>query len=308
MKDLAPANHTLLSMRVKLISFTLMLLFLTAAKVSDVYGSQAMDFLVYRHSITITVKCMDEALVEMGNMPGFELSSNISVVQGLGQATRKVLNHDTGTTLDLLRQLGEVTHSASEASNVFTRWASLRAEIHVRTREYDRLMELLHNATTMAQFNQIETRLREVISQLEIIQGQLNALEFERGTSQIFIGLNVYVPADEYEEEPEPEPEPEYEEESETIGRLAQIGNAFTTSAGGTFVAVQAILILLAYISLPLIAIIAIVAACVKWLPKRRPKARVEETAPKEAVVPDDSEQLVNEDSHVEEVETDEEN
>ena len=293
----------------KLLLFATILL-LAVLHTQETKAAQPMDFLVYRHSISITVKCMDEALVEMGRMPGFELSSNISIVHGHGYATRKVLNHDTATTLDLLRRLGEVTHSASEATNVFGRWAGLRAEIHVRTREYDRLMELLHGATTMAQFNQIETRLREVIAQLERIQGQLNALEFERGTSQIFIILNVYIPQEEYEEDPDPEPE--YEEEPETIGRLAQIGNAFTDSAAETFAAIQAILILLAYISLPLIVAIAIIATCIKWLLKPKPKAQVAEPALEEIKTESaDSEQpqpIENEDSQVEEVETDEEN
>jgi len=291
----------------KLLFFAILLL-LTVLQVQEVDASQPMDFLVYRHSMTITVKCMDEALVEMGNMPGFELSSSISIVQGHGQATRKVLNHDINATLQQLRQLGEVTHSASEASNVFTRWASLRAEINVRTREYDRLMELLHGATTMAQFNQIETRLREVIAQLERIQGQLNALEFERGSSQIAIVLNVYIPQEEYEEEPEPEAE----EEPEALGRLARIGNAFTSSAGGTFVAMQAILILLAYISLPLVAIIAIAVACKRWLPKRKPKTRVKKPALGEAAAASTNDEkpqpIEKEDFHIEEVETDEEN
>jgi len=220
----------------------------------NVQAQTPMDFLQQEQSITIVVDCMDEALVRMGTMPGFELSSRIYVVDGWGQAVRMVQNSQIDDTLILLRGLGYVVHSESQATNVFSRWAGLTAEFQVRNREYARLMELLYDATTMSQFNQIEDRLQRVIAGQERIQGQINNLELSMGSAQIAITLIQYEPEIVPYIEPEPEEEPEYEEPS----RLRRIADAFMNSANGTFSAIQAILVFLALVSLPMVAIVIV--------------------------------------------------
>jgi len=194
---------------------------------------------------------MDEALVQMGTMPGFELSSRIYVIDGRGRATRMVSNNQLNNTLTLIRGMGYVVHSESQAINVFSSWAGLTAEFQVRNREYERLMELLYEATTMSQFNQIENRLQRVIAGQEIIQGQINSLELGMGSAQIAITLIQYEPEVVIciESEPVDEPEEAY------IGRLRQIADAFMSSASGTFAAIQAIIIFLALVSLPMAAV-----------------------------------------------------
>jgi len=193
---------------------------------------------------------MDEALVRMGTMPGFELSSRIYVVDGWGQAVRQVSNRDLSNALALLKEQGDVVRSESQATNVFSRWAGLTAEFQVRNREYERLMELLYDAVTMDQFNQIETRLQRVIAGQERIQGQLNNLELNMGNAQIVINLIQY--KEEIYLSPEDDPE------INNPSRLRRIVNAFTTSADGTFAAVRAVLIFLTYISLPMILLIIV--------------------------------------------------
>jgi len=220
-----------------------------------VQAQTPMDFLQHEQSITIVVDCMDEALVRMGTMPGFELSSRIYVVDGWGRAVRMVQNSQLSNTLTLLRGLGHVVHSESQATNVFSSWAGLTAEFQVRNREYERLMELLYDATTMREFNQIEDRLRRVIAGQERIQGQLNNLELGMGSAQIAITLIQYEPEMVIYIEPEPEEEPE----TDYPGRLRQIANAFIRSSSGTFAAVQAILVFLALVSLPMVAVVIVV-------------------------------------------------
>jgi len=210
---------------------------------------RAQDFLVQQHSITIDVESLEDALQRMGAMPGFELSSQTSIADGRGSAVRMVQNRDLNRTLELLGELGSVTRADSSARNFFDEWSGLTAEFAVRNREYDRMMELLHDATTMQQFNQIERRLREIISQQEQIRGRLNSIEFEMGSARIFVTLNLYVPTVEEEYIPEPEPEPE--DEPIVVGRLREIGDTFMNSASGTLAAVQAVLIFLARISIP---------------------------------------------------------
>ena len=53
----------------------------------NVQAQRPMDFLQHKNSITIIVDCMDEALVRMSTMPGFELSSRIYVVDGRGRGS-----------------------------------------------------------------------------------------------------------------------------------------------------------------------------------------------------------------------------
>jgi len=205
----------------------------------------AQDFLVQQHRIAIDVESLEDALQHMSAMPGFELSSQIFIANGYGNAVRMVQNRDLQHTLDLIKGLGNVTREESIATNFFSQWASLTAEFTVRNREYDRMMELLHEATYMDQFVQIERRLQQIISQQEQIRGQLNSIEFETGSVRIGIELNLYVPvvAQEYI--------PESEQEPVAIGRIRSIGDAFMLSASRTFAAMQATLIFLVRISIP---------------------------------------------------------
>jgi len=216
-------------------------------------AQQPTDFLIHQHSITIYVACMESALVSMSTLPGFELSSQIWVVAGRGRATRMVQNRDLDRSLNLLNGFGYVTHSQSEATNVFSEWAGLTAEINVRNREYERLMELLYDANTLDEFRQIEVRLQEVIATLERLRGRLNGLEFDMGSSQIVVSLAIAAPVVEQEYEPEPEDEPE-----EEPGRWRQIADEFMRSLRGTSNVTQVVLIFLARISLPLVIVLVV--------------------------------------------------
>jgi len=241
----------------------------------NVQAQRPMDFLQHENSITIIVDCVDEALVRMGTMPGFELSSRIYVVDGRGRAVRMVQNSQLNDALTLLRGLGYVVHSESQATNVFSSWSGLTAEFQVRSREYERLMELLYDATTMSEFNQIENRLQRVIAGQESIRGQLNHLELGMGSAQIAIALIQYEPEMVVYVDPEPEyPEEPEEPEYVAVGRLRRIADAFMSSAGGTFVAIQAVVVFLALISLPL-AIIVIVSVVGLRIYKRKAKKRI---------------------------------
>jgi len=209
---------------------------------------------------------MDAVLRDMSLLPGFELSSQINMIDGRGHAVRMVLNRDLDNTLEAIREFGDVTYFQSNATSVFARWSSLRAEYSVRSHEYDRLVELLYAADGMNEFNQIERRLREVISYQEITRGQLNSLEFDIGSAQISIFLTQIPQGEEIPEENE-------------YGRLRQISNAFLTSMEYTFVMLQFVALILVYISLPLalvIVVLVVIFGIYKRVSKRR-KLKIEE-------------------------------
>lgn len=246
----------------------------------DVVPARAQDFLVQQHSITIDVKNLEDALRYMSTMPGFELSSQVSIANGQGSAVRMIQSRDLHHTLDMVKELGNVTREESSAINFFSQWASLTAEFAVRNREYDRMMELLHEATYMEQFVQIERRLQQIISQQERIRGQLNSIEFEMGSARVNIALNLYIPVVEQEYIPEPEPE-----EPVVIGRLRSIGDAFLLSASRTFTAVQATLIFLARISIPTAVVIVLCVIGFRIVKNYMAKARKDEKNEKVQVI-----------------------
>jgi len=217
----------------------------------------AQEFLEHRHNITIAVECMDKALSQMSNLPGFEMSSHMDIANGTGHALRLVNAYDIEHTLNLLDEMGTVTNSDSRADNNFSAWSAIRAEITIRNHEYTRLMELLYEATTMDEFNQIERRLRQVIADMEHLRGQLNSVEGRLATAQINISLF--------------EVEADWVYEPETVGRLRRIGDAFVDSLAATLRGAQAVAVFLAHVSLPVV-LIATVTAIVFVVKRRKRK------------------------------------
>jgi len=223
-----------------LVSFLALILILTPSLVN------AQEFLEHRLNITMAVQCMDEALTQMSDLPGFEMSSHMDIANGIGHALRLVDARDIERVLNLLGEMGTITNSDSRADNNFSSWSAIRAEITIRNHEYTRLMELLYEATTMDEFNQIEHRLRQVIADMERLRGQLNSVEGRLATAQINISL--FEVAEDWVYEPE------------TVGRLRRIGDAFVNSFSATLNGAQALAVFLAHVSLPVVLIAAVTA------------------------------------------------
>ena len=246
-------------------TITTIFLLLTLGLAHTAQASESEGFLIRHYNISLIVECLDESILQMRALPGLELNSRISITDGVGQAQRVVDTRDLDIALDILRGMGHTVTSESSADNAFARWTALRREIAVRQHEYNRLVELLHESTEMADFNTIETRLNTVIGTMERLRGDLQGLEFQLGTTRININLRVPAPIPEPEPEPEPEIEPEPEPEPGTFRRIA---DAFLLSAGFTGRALQGLAMFLAYISIPLAGFIAIILI-VRWPVKR---------------------------------------
>ena len=244
-------------------------LFLTLAAAHTTQARDPEDFLIRNQIITLEVECLDEAMQQMANLPGFELSSNINLTEGWGRADHIIDSRDLHLAMSVLQGMGTMVNSSSRAENAFARWTALRRETAVRQHEYTRLVELLHGTTTMQAFNTVETRLNTVINTMDRLRGELQGLEFEMGTTRIGINLRIPEPEPEEEEyEPEPEPEPEEEPEPE-LNPFQRIARAFTQSAGLTGRIVQGAITFLAYISIPLAGFL-IILAIVLWARKRK--------------------------------------
>ena len=186
-----------------------------SSQTSQVQSSMA--FLNQRHHVSITVDCMETALIQMTALPGTELFSNINITQGYGTARRNVQAEQLPQALNRLESIGVVTTASSSATNLFRDWSDISNEMRVREREYNRLVSLLYEAETLAQFGTIERHLLEAIGIAEGLRGQLMHLQQQMGMAEILITLALYQPnyqAYEPYEPYEPETTPIYYEET----------------------------------------------------------------------------------------------
>ncbi|MCL1883459.1 MAG: DUF4349 domain-containing protein [Defluviitaleaceae bacterium] len=229
------------------------ILLCTAFFPNVVQATNAEHFLIRTYRMEIAVECLDSALPRIFEMPGIDLHSELNFQTGRGRVERLVNNFEVDFTLGLLRNLGEVSAASSHARNEFAQFNGLQSELRIRNEEERKLNELLLEAESLVDFRIIESRLVNLISEIESLRGRINFLNSEMGTTRINIVLTT-IP-----EEVEPEPEPE--EEDEEIGTLERIGNAFSRSADFTLQVVQVLVLFLAYASIPL-GVIIIIAVC----------------------------------------------
>jgi len=158
-----------------------MVLLLCIGFAATAHARDSEDFLIRRYELTVIVECLDEAILQMRDLPGLEVNSLINITAGHGQALRVIDTRDLGLALDIIRGMGSVTHSESQADNGFSRWVALRRETVVRQHEYDRLVELLHESTLMADFEMIESRLNVVINTMDRLRGGFAGFRISNG-------------------------------------------------------------------------------------------------------------------------------
>jgi len=199
------------------------------------------DFLIRNYSISLAVECIISATEAMANLPGATINSSIDTVNGFGSMDRRVSNLDLESALAALQAMGQLQSSNTNSQNVFAVMTDVESQLEVRSNEYDRLMTLLYEVEGFNNFNTIENRLVNVIGDMEHLQGRLKHLNFETSTSRISIWITQL---------------PEEEEEPEVYGAFARIGRAFSNSAKATLDVFQGILVVLAYASIPLTALI----------------------------------------------------
>ena len=256
-------------MKVKLTTAIAVFLLLTLGLTHTARAHASEDLLIRHYNISLIVECLDEAILQMRTLPGLELSSSINITGGYGQAQRIVDSHDLDMTLRALRDMGYTVASNTRADNAFARWTALRREVAVRQHEYNRLVELLHDSTAMADFEMIESRLNRVIHTMDSLRGDLRGLEFQMGTTRINIVLEVLPP----EPEPEPKPEPEYVPEPEPEpGAFSRIADAFQLSARLTGRVLQGIAMVFAYISIPLAGFVTLLFIVLRIALRKRRK------------------------------------
>ena len=239
------------------------------------------NYLIRTFRIEVAVESLDVALPRIRQLPGIDLHSELNIQAGNGRMERLVANHELEATVNMLRSMGLVSGTSSQARNEFSQLRGLQSEFRIRDVEYRRLNDLLHMAETLVDFRIIESRLVSAISELEMLRGRINYLQSEIGTTRIHITLTTIPPETEYIPTPEPEPEPQSEPEPEP-GTIQRIGNAFSRSAEATFGLVGGILILFAYTSIPLVATLIIAWFVWRLVRKHKRKAAAKSNSAKD--------------------------
>lgn len=215
---------------------------------TEAQASQPAEFLIRRYTINLTVDDLQEAFLQIDNMPGLTLGSFINIQSGFSDVQLLVDNQDLDEVLLLLHSLGDVSGVISSARNVFSEVSDLRLQLQVRNDERTRLMELLTEVETLESFRAVEDRLVQVIGNIEFINGRLDLLNLETGTSRIDVILftqegvftNGFVP------------------DIERASAFGRIGGAFVDSAGFTLSMIQWMLLIFAYVSIPAATILLV--------------------------------------------------
>jgi hypothetical protein len=231
------------------------------------------NFLIRTYRIEVAVECLDEALPRIMTLPGIDLQSTLDFSAGSGRMQRLVNNAELDAALSILRGLGNVSATSSQARNEFAQYNGLQSEFRIRSIEYVNLNELLHQAQTLTDFRIIESRLVTLISEIESLRGRINFLNSEMGTTLIHITITT-IPIEPEEIEIEIEEVVIEIEEPEPIAPTAfqNIGNAFTRSADATLEIVQAVAIFFAHISIPLVAVLIIAFIVLRIVRKKKMK------------------------------------
>lgn len=245
-------------MKTKFISvYLLTFLIFAMLLVVDVQASQSAEFLIRNYSIDLTVDDLETAIRHLDEAPVMVVVSSINEFRpGTGHMTLRVNNQNAEYVLWVLHNLGDVTHSRVFARNVFATVSDLNMQRDVRNTEHERLMELLIEVETLDEFTAVENRLVQVISNLEWINGRINNYDFETNTTTI----NLFLTASGDQVEIYP------------IGAFGRIGNAFVDSAGFSLSMLQWGMLVLAYVSVPLVTVLLIGGGITWWAVKRKNK------------------------------------
>ena len=145
------------------------------------------------HQFHVMVDDLEETMASLRSLPIFELSSNANMQHGHGHITFDINTAYMPQVIATLEELGNITNSQGSASSALSRLADLRTDLAVRTDEHARLMELHSQATTVDVMIRIENRLVGVISNMELLQGDINNIESRLGITSVDVMIGVVI-------------------------------------------------------------------------------------------------------------------
>ena len=224
----------------------------------NLQARQPGDFLVRNYSVDLVVYDLDEAFSQLDAIPGISMHHFINIQSGFGHLDYRVAIEDLEEAFYILEGVGEVVRNNSHANNVFSQVTDLETQLQVREAEYHRMLELLHEVEEIDDFYFVESRLSNVIWNMDRIVGQLGTFELETSTARI----NIFI----YTEDTVPLIEP--------ITGFARISGAFVNSAGFSLSMVQWIVLIIAYVSVPM-AGLAAAGFCAWKIAARRKRKEV---------------------------------
>ena len=199
-------------------------------------------------------------------------------VQGLARILNITMRVPVARFDEALRHVegyGDVISLHQTTDDVTGQFFDIQRRMETMMVQEDRLLELVDEAANLQQLFQIEDRLNEVRTQIELYRGSLEGL----GERAAFSTITVIL----WELLHEPEEDEDEEEAGYTFWQ--RVGNAFNASVNVVSVVLQGLVIFLAAAIIPLLILAPIAAATivlVKWLTKRA-RARAAANPPKYA-------------------------
>ncbi|MDR2166395.1 MAG: DUF4349 domain-containing protein [Clostridiales bacterium] len=158
-----------------------------------------------------------------------------------------------------IETLAHVRHSSEFAQDVTEQFYDMESRLASRLIEEERVLAFIDEAENLTELLNLERRLAEVRTQIQIYRGQIEHLASRAAYSTISVTLTEVLEIDEAEED-----EP-------TLG--ARISTAFGDSAGGTLTFFQEAMIILAATILPM-SILGLLALTIIFIIKTASKRR----------------------------------
>ena len=228
-------------MKTKLVFVFILFAFIFPVKAA--YARQAVDYLAHSYYIDIFVYDLNDALLSISDMPGFDVNSHIDLLSKWAFMERRVPVSDIYSFINMLNEIGEIRAFRVNSRSVFSGISDTTAALGVRTTEHERLIELLREVETMEHFNAVENRLFQVIRNIEQLRGRINEMEFVTSMALVNITMQAYYT-------------PLLEEDPRGI-RL--VSRAFINSANLMIVILRGSLLGLIHTSVPLIICLVLI-------------------------------------------------
>jgi len=161
-------------------------------------------------------------------------------------ATIRVPAAQYEAALKAVESLGKHISTTESSREVSSEYYDLESRVGIKKTEEARLLALIEQATQLSQLIELEQRLGEVRTDVELYESRMKQIDSLASYSTIRLEIT----------------EVSDEEKEEDDGFFARLKKGFVDSVTGTLNALQAIVIFLAYVSVPvvLIGLLAFVA------------------------------------------------
>ena len=196
------------------------------------------------YEITIMVESVEQAAAIINGLSGYNLDAVVSLGTLRPDATfrRRVDDWAYRQVQDTLRSMGTVLSEFETVTYLGNELLDLEAQLEINAGEIERLSQMLEESDSLNVMTLLSNRLGELTRTRDWLLGRRNQILVQTGSPVINIRLIQAI---------EPTPDDD-EEEEEPPTFIARLGDSFTASINGLGTFFGHVLVVIAYISVPL--------------------------------------------------------